>query len=120
MARAAELNGYPGPLHVLELGDQLGLTETQRQQVGRIYDRMSTAAKALGGKLIALEHGPDQFFAAGNITLERVTAETAAIGELEGRLRAVHLSAHLESADQIARYQQLRGYADPTGLGHHG
>ena len=29
-ALAAELNGYPGPLHVLELADPLGLSEGQR------------------------------------------------------------------------------------------
>lgn len=30
MALPAELNGYPGPLHVLELADALGLTPEQR------------------------------------------------------------------------------------------
>jgi hypothetical protein len=49
----------------------------------------------------------------------RLTAETAAIGELQGRLRSVHLSAHLETRamlnlDQIARYEQLRGYGGPA------
>ena len=28
-AKAAELNGYPGPAHVLELADQLALTPSQ-------------------------------------------------------------------------------------------
>src|ERR1700757_2891750 len=28
-AKAAELNGYPGPMHVLELGDRLELTDEQ-------------------------------------------------------------------------------------------
>jgi len=27
LALAAELNGYPGPRHILELGEQLGLTD---------------------------------------------------------------------------------------------
>jgi len=30
LARAAELNHYPGPLHVLELAEQLGLSAAQR------------------------------------------------------------------------------------------
>src|SRR5215469_16531382 len=48
MAKAAELNGYPGPVHVLALANELKLTESQRQQVQTIFDRMSAAAKPLG------------------------------------------------------------------------
>lgn len=31
MAKAAELNGYPGPAHVLQFAAQLGLTEAQQR-----------------------------------------------------------------------------------------
>ena len=126
MAKAAELNGYPGPKHVLDLAQQLQLTDTQRRDVQTIFDRMSEAAKPLGGELIAQEQALDQLFAKGDITPDRVAAATAAIAELQGRLRAVHLSAHLETrallnADQIARYEQLRGYRDPQAHHqHHG
>jgi hypothetical protein len=53
-----------------------------------------------------------------------LTIETAAIGELSGRLRSVHLAAHLETRamlhpDQIALYQRLRGYGDPASAAHH-
>ena len=117
MARAAELNGYPGPKHVLDFAGQLGLTDTQCRDVQAIFDRMSAAAKPLGDELIAQEQALDQLFAKGDITPDQLTAATAAIAELQGRLRAVHLSAHLETRallnpDQIARYQQLRGYGD--------
>jgi hypothetical protein len=87
---------------------------------------MSVAAKPLGAELIAREQVLDQLFAKGEITPGRLTAETAAIAELQGRLRSVHLSAHLETRallnpDQIARYGQLRGYNGPQGPGsnHH-
>jgi len=40
MAKAAELNGYPGPAHVLTLAAQLGLTETQQRDVRAIFERM--------------------------------------------------------------------------------
>ena len=33
LALAAELNGYPGPRHVLEFVEQLGLTDQQRADV---------------------------------------------------------------------------------------
>ena len=117
MAKAAELNGYPGPKHVLDLARQLQLTDGQWRGVQAIFDRMSAAAKPLGGKLIAQEQALDQLFAKGDITPDRLVVATAAIAELQGRLRSVHLAAHLEtrallSPDQIARYQQLRGYGD--------
>jgi hypothetical protein len=51
-----------------------------------------------------------------------LAAETTAIGELNGRLRAVHLTAHLETRallrpEQLALYRQLRGYGESKG--HH-
>jgi hypothetical protein len=129
MAKAAELNGYPGPAHVLALAAQLGLTETQQREVQAIFDRMSAAAKPLGGELIGQEQALDQLFAKGEITTDRLAAVTAVIAELQGRLRSVHLAAHLETrallnANQIARYQQLRGYDNPQAPAqqhhHHG
>jgi hypothetical protein len=59
---------------------------------------MSAAAKPLGGELIAREQVLDQLFARGEITPDRLAIETEAIGELNGRLRSVHLAAHLETA----------------------
>jgi Spy/CpxP family protein refolding chaperone len=124
MAKAAELNGYPGPTHVLALAPQLKLTEPQRQQVQAIFDRMNAAAKPLGAELVEREQVLDQLFAKGEITPNRLATETAAIAELQGRLHSVHLGAHLEtgavlSLDQIALYEQLRGYRDPAAPMHH-
>ena len=122
MAKAAELNGYPGPVHVLALAAQLGLTEDQRHDVQAIFDRMSGAAKPLGGELIAQEQALDQLFAKSEITPDRLAAATAAIAELQGRLRLVHLSAHLETrallnTDQITHYEKLRGLWRSEGPG---
>jgi Spy/CpxP family protein refolding chaperone len=110
----AELNGYPGPAHVLTLAKELKLTETQRRQVQEIFDRMSAAAKPLGAELVERERVLDKLFATGEITPDRLAAETVAIGDLQARLRSVHLTAHVETrallnANQIALYQQLRG-----------
>jgi hypothetical protein len=108
----------------LQLAGQLELTEIQRRDVQAIFDRMSAAAKPLGGELIAQEQVLDQLFAKGEITPDRLAAVTAAIAELQGRLRAVHLSAHLETRallnpDQVVRYEQLRGYGDPQVPAQH-
>jgi hypothetical protein len=117
LAKAAELNGYPGPRHVLALVRELRLSDTQAAQVTAIRDRMSAAARPLGDELIDRERALDQLFAQREITSERLIAATAAIGEIQGRLRAVHLAAHLETrailgAEQIAQYDRLRGYTE--------
>jgi Spy/CpxP family protein refolding chaperone len=124
MAKAAELNGYPGPKHVLILAEELKLTARQRREIRAVFDRMSAAAKPLGAELVERERALDQQFAEREITQDRLAAETGAIGELQGRLRSVHLTAHLEtrallSPDQIVLYEQLRGYGSPAAPMHH-
>ena len=115
-ARAAELNHYPGPAHVLELREQLGLSAEQIHAVQEIFDRMSGAAKPLGAEIVAAEKHLDEAFGSGVIAADTVRGDTAAIADLQGKLRAVHLTAHLETRavlrpEQIARYDILRGYA---------
>src|SRR6202165_2300257 len=50
LALAAELNGYPGPSHVLELADRLELSADQRASVQRLFDAMKAEAVPLGSK----------------------------------------------------------------------
>jgi len=80
MAKAAELNGYPGPVHVLALAGQLGLTKAQRRDVQAIFDRISAAAKPLGGELIAQEQALDQLFAGCHCRLARSAPVAASVG----------------------------------------
>src|SRR5690349_19450494 len=51
-AKAAELNGYPGPMHVLELADKLHLSEAQRSTVRSLMDAHKKEARAIGAKLV--------------------------------------------------------------------
>lgn len=115
LALAAELNGYPGPIHVLKLADQLQLTELQRRRAGELTEQMKAEAVALGEKLIAHERALDQAFAQRQITPASLAAITAQIGETQGELRAVHLKYHLTMAEllndhQRHHYAELRGY----------
>jgi len=115
LALAAELNGYPGPLHVLELADPLGLSPNQRFQVQGLYDAMKAEAIATGERLIEAETALDRAFKDRTITAERLADLSAAIGRHQGALRAVHLKYHLTTsglltADQSRRYAELRGY----------
>jgi len=124
-AMAAELNGHPGPKHVLELADELALTPPQREAVQAAFERMRADAVTLGDRIVEAEATLDRRFAHRHLdeaTLESLTAE---IAELEGRLRFVHLRAHLETDAILApvqreRYVELRGYAgvEEGGGGH--
>jgi hypothetical protein len=123
LAVPAELNGYPGPVHVLELADQLGLTGEQREQVKVAFESMKAEAIPLGKKLIAAERNLDREFASRTITPERLRAATADIGALRGELRNTHLKYHLTTAtllspEQIRRYGELRGYGQDASTSH--
>jgi hypothetical protein len=78
-ARAAELNHFPVPAHVLELREQLGLSAEQVSAVQEIFDRMSSAAKSLGGEIVVAERDLDAAFASGSIAADTVRGDTAAI-----------------------------------------
>ena len=116
LAKAAELNGYPGPAHVLELADRLALSPPQRAATEALFARMQADARTVGARLVAEERALDESFAAKTITPEGLAAATAAIAALQGRLREVHLRAHLDQVAildgaQASRYAVLRGYA---------
>ncbi len=119
LAKPAELNHYPGPRHVLDLSGELGLTDPQKAEMKVIFDRMHAAAVALGEQIVAKENALDQAFASGLIDEEKLRDLTAQIASLQAGLRAAHLKAHLETkrvltAQQVALYDSLRGYAAPA------
>ena len=127
-AKAAELNGYPGPAHVLEMGSQLGLSVEQRAETQAIFNRMEASAKELGAQLVEAERALNALFRRGDVTPEALTRALERVAEIEGRLRSAHLSAHLDQTrilapEQVAQYVKLRGYATekvgPQG-GHQG
>lgn len=115
-AKAAELNGYPGPMHVLELAPALGLTTTQQASTQRLLAEHKARARELGAQILEAERSLDRLFAQADATPARVEQAAAAVAALQGRLRAEHLNTHLAQTavldrPQIARYMQLRGYA---------
>jgi hypothetical protein len=122
LALAAELNGYPGPAHVLELADKLGLSSDQRGEVQRLFDAMKAEALPLGARLIEQEADLDRQFASRRVTPESLKAATAAVAATQGALREAHLKYHLSTAAllnpaQMTRYAELRGYGG-AGAGH--
>ncbi len=125
LALAAELNGYPGPMHVLELATPLGLSDQQRAKVAALFGAMKQEAAALGERLIAAETALDRQFADKTITLTSLAEATRDIASLQGELRLAHLKYHLATLelltpDQARRYSTLRGYGGGRHTpGHH-
>ena len=112
----AELNGYPGPAHVLELGDELHLSNEQRSRAKALYEAMQTETIPIGERIVAEETVLDGLFAEKHVTPTSLQAASSRIASLQGDLRAAHLRYHLAmsellSPEQIVRYTELRGYA---------
>lgn len=119
LALAAELNGMPGPAHLLELKDQIPLAPDQVTQTQALFDEMRQAAIPAGERLIAAEAALEAAFAKGAVdegSLRRLLAQAESA---RTELRFIHLSQHFKTVRyltpaQIQRYQVLRGYAqDP-------
>jgi Spy/CpxP family protein refolding chaperone len=115
LAKAAELNSYPGPLHVLQLAAELGLSDAQRKATDSLYANMRQRALSIGRQIIEAERALDRAFANGGIEPATLRSQVGAIATLQGELRAVHLEAHLAqqallTPEQVAQYDVLRGY----------
>jgi Spy/CpxP family protein refolding chaperone len=115
MAKLAELNGYPGPRHVLDLGKELGLTTAQKENITMIYNYMKREALKLGQEILQIEKTANELFDNKSISdseLQRLIKKSA---ENYGKLRYIHLTTHLKmmdilSQEQIILYNTLRGY----------
>jgi Spy/CpxP family protein refolding chaperone len=119
LAKAAELNGYPGPLHVLELAQQLRLTEAEKTKTEQVRSAMLRDAARLGSLIVEKERELDRLFADAKIDEGRLRSLVGEIAPLQGELRTAHLRAHLEmmrilKPEQIKRYTELRGYDSGT------
>ena len=122
LAKAAELNGMPGPAHLLELKKEIGLTSAQVADIEALFRRMKASAMALGERLIALETDLNDAFARGDIDRAALDAKLTAIGAVRTQLRLTHLETHLATPtilrpEQIAAYNRLRGYDTSKNCG---
>ena len=115
LAKAAELNGVPGPAHLLEMSVEIGLSQEQIAQIETLFKEMQQQAIPLGRELIDYEKELNLHFANGTINEELLLEILGRIAQTRARLRYVHLSAHLKtpaivSVEQIEVYNRLRGY----------
>lgn len=115
LAKPAELNSYPGPMHVLELAEKLQLSARQKSETQRAFERMRGEAIRLGKMIVEKEAKLNDLFAKGKAGQNAMQRNIREIARLQGELRAVHLGAHLAikrvlSTDQVKKYDELRGH----------
>jgi len=126
LAKAAELNHYPGPLHVLQEASRLSLSNEQLDKTKALYNSMKNEAITVGNKIIAAERTLDALFANKKISDNKLRLKLNEIGALRSELRFIHLKTHLEqkkllSDAQIKHYDKLRGYGGKHDHhNHHG
>jgi hypothetical protein len=114
-ARSAELNHFPGPMHVLELADKLALSASQRAATRQLMDAHKAEARAVAAKLVEAEAALEHLFRSGpmeSIQLQHAVRQAAA---LQGEYRLSHLETHrrmraLLTEEQVSTYDRLRGY----------
>jgi L-amino acid N-acyltransferase YncA len=112
-AKAAELNHFPGPMHVLELAAPLGLSAEQRAATERLLQAHKAEARALGVKLVAAEQALEQLFRSGAVSDARLAEAVGEAARLQGAYRLSHLETHrrmraLLNEEQVRRYHTLR------------
>ncbi|NNE68471.1 MAG: hypothetical protein HKN33_18030 [Pyrinomonadaceae bacterium] len=115
LAKAAELNGLPGPVHLIEMKDKIGLEGTKLKKIEKLYNEMKKNAVPLGKRLIELEKELDRGFSKKTIDSESLKTQLSEIAKVRADLRFVHLSTHLKTPEiltkeQISKYNELRGY----------
>jgi hypothetical protein len=117
--KAAELNHYPGPRHVLDLATELKLSHEQFTKTQQAYDKMHAEAVRLGKLIVVKEKQLDSLYVTQKMSEIQLRTIVGEISKLQGELRFTHLNAHLEmkkilSPQQVAKYDELRGYGKGT------
>jgi hypothetical protein len=120
LALAAELNGYPGPIHAIELAEQLHLSSDQVSELKSLFEAMKAETIPIGQTLISQERDLNDDFANRTVTLASLAGVTQRIGATQAALRAAHLKYHLSTValltpEQVAQYNELRGYKSNQG-----
>jgi len=116
LAKPAELNGVPGPAHLLEMKSEIGLSSEQVSAIEVIWSEMNQNARRLGEHYVALERELNEQFATGQITSDTLKTLLLKIATVQTELRYTHLFAHLQASPilkpaQVALYNRLRGYS---------
>ena len=115
LALPAELNGVPGPAHLLELKDKIPLTSDQVELTEKLFAQMKESAIEAGERLIQAEREIEALFSSRSVSEHNLLETLKLAEEARTELRFIHLSQHYQtlqylSEEQIQTYNELRGY----------
>ena len=121
MAFVADQQGYPGPLHVLELKDRLRLSREQEAKAQALLAAMFAESRPKSARLLDAEAKLRQLFTAGRPDEAAVRRAVAEVETARADVRLVHLLFHLKMRDALTDeqrrvYQEARwgGPSTPT------
>jgi len=106
MAFAADQNGYPGPLHVLELKDRLKLTTDQEAKMHAMLAAMFAESKPKSARLLESEAKLRQLFAGSRADEAAVKAAVTEVEKARTEVRLVHLLTHLKTREVLTDEQR--------------
>jgi len=106
MAFVADQNGYPGPMHVLELKDRLALTAEQEARVRALMHAMFAESRPKSARLLDAEKRLRALFAGGGADEAAIRAATAEVERARTDVRLVHLLAHMKTRDALTEAQR--------------
>jgi Spy/CpxP family protein refolding chaperone len=106
MAFAADQNGYPGPMHVLELADRLKLTAEQEAKARALMHAMFAESKPKGARLLEAEARLRRLFADRTADNATVRAAVDDVERARSEVRLVHLLTHLKTRDLLTEEQR--------------
>ncbi len=106
LAFAADQNGYPGPLHVLELKDRLRLTPEQERGARALLDAMFAEGRPKSARLLASEARLRDLFARAGADDATLAAAVTEAEQARADVRLVHLRAHVKMRDLLTDEQR--------------
>jgi Spy/CpxP family protein refolding chaperone len=106
LAFAADQNGYPGPLHVLELKDRLKLTADQEAKAQALLHAMFVESKPKSARLLEAEAKLRRLFADRAADDAAVRAAVAEVERARSEVRLVHLLTHLKTRELLTEDQR--------------
>jgi len=106
MAFVADQQGYPGPLHVLELKDRLKLTPEQETKAQVLLTAMFAGSRPKSAQLLDAERRLRKLFADGKADEAGVKTAIAEVERARSEVRMTHMLFHLKTRDLLSDEQR--------------
>ena len=111
MAFVADQQGYPGPLHVLELKDRLGLSRDQEAKAEGLLAAMFAESRPKSARLLDAEAKLRRLFAGSRPDEAAVRTTVTEVEMARADVRLVHLMFHLKMREALTD-EQVRIYRE--------